>query len=88
MPFIPEYQIPLHLHSGLKRLLRYVYKHQGKSLAPNANAVIAYFSDDKLGECWVNIHEGSGPWTMVSLLSICAGPGLDRPLTYVRWASA
>lgn len=62
--YVNRSEQPQPLRDDLDELVQYVYQLRGEELHPYANAVISY-AFERLGECWINICEGSGPWSMV-----------------------
>ena len=65
-------EMPASIRDGVDKLVQYVYEQQGRVLRPCVQGVITYH-DTMPGRCWVNIHEGWGPWTMVSFYFVCCG---------------
>lgn len=55
--------MPESIRDGVDKLVQYVYEQQGRVLRPCVQGVIGYH-DTMPGRCWVNIHEGWGPWSM------------------------
>lgn len=69
---IRRFKMPESIRDGMDKLVQYVYEQQGRVLRPSVEGCISY-NDTMSGRCWVNIHEGWGPYTMVSCCYSCCG---------------